>query len=261
MKYCLLSFLLSIGFSASAQKPKEAFYIYDSSWQPVKVVKDSYYLMWVINYGDTLFIARSYKTNGAMVQQESYTDAGLTLPHGRFAWYDEKGRIDSTGIVKNRRKVGTWACYNDTSGVDLSITYDDGRETERRDYTKKIIIYRDRTQTFEEEKKQRDLIKAQQPATDEREAKFEGGAEGYKKYLMKNLNNPENLIKTGTVKIALIINKDGKVEDVHLLRSLQYSADAEAFRVLGAMPAWKPARQNGKNVYYQAIQYITFTAQ
>lgn len=253
--------LLLAGSSAIAQKPKEQFYLYDANWKPVKVIKESYYFMQQINYGDTLFVARSYKTAGNMLQQESYSDADLTIAHGRFAWYDEEGRIDSSGIVKNRKKAGTWVYYNDTLGLDLSITYTNGREAERRDYRSRLIASAAGTQTFDAEKKYNDSIKASQPPADEKEAMFEGGPKGYKKYLEKNLNPPENLIKPGTVKVALIINKEGRVEDVHLLQSLQYSADAEAFRVLTSMPAWQPAWQNGKNVYYQAIQYITFNVQ
>jgi hypothetical protein len=261
MKHLIFLFLLFAGSPTIAQKVKETFYIYDSSWNAAANLKSSYYFMQVINYGDTLFVARSYKTNGSMVSQESFSDAKLTFPKGRFAWYDDKGRIDSTGIVKNNVRAGSWAFYNDTVGVDLSITYDAGREIERKDYKRKLITRGSGVQTFEDEKKYNDSLRAALPTLDEKEAMFEGGPKGYKRYLEKNLRAPENLVETGTVKVSLIINKEGKVEDIHLLRSVQYSADAEAFRVIGSMPAWTPAWQNGKNVHYRAIQYITFTVQ
>ena len=252
---CLLPFFT---LAAAAQKQNEKFYIFDSEWNAVKEVKNSVYFLQVINSGDTLFIARTYKTTGCMVSQESFGDEKLEIPNGRFAWYDTEGRIDLTGLFRKSVKTGSWAYYNDTLGLDQLITYDNGKETERRDYVSKTIISANGIQTFEEEKKYNDSVRASQPKDDEKEALFEGGPKGYRKYLERNLKPPENLYKPGNVRLALIINKQGKVEDIHLLKSLQYSADAEAFRVIGSMPAWTPAIQNGRNVYYQAIQNITF---
>lgn len=245
----------------NAQKVKETYYVYDSSWNPAADLKTSYYFMQVLNHADTLFIARSYKTNGSIVSQESFSDPKLTIPKGRFVWYDDKGRIDSTGIVKNNVRADTWAFYNDTLGLDLSITYTEGRESERKDYRTKLITRGKSVQTFEDEKRYKDSIRATQPEVDEKEAMFEGGPKGFKRYLEKNLKAPENLIATGTVSVALVINKEGKLDEIYILRSIQYSADAEALRVLGSMPAWTPAYQNGKNVSYRAIQQLTFTVQ
>jgi protein TonB len=92
----------------------------------------------------------------------------------------------------------------------------------------------------------------------EKAAVFEGGAKGYKKYLEQHLVPPNDIVKTGVVKAQFIVNKIGKVENVLLLRSLQLSADIEALRVLTELPDWTPAYQNGKNVTYQAVQYLTF---
>jgi protein TonB len=208
--------------------------------------------------GDSLFINRVFKGNGHLWKQESFKDAEESVPHGQFAWYDDEGRIDSSGYVNNRKKTGIWSYYNDTLGVYLSIKYDNGREIERRDYANKIIKTTSGEKTFDDEKRERDTLSDRLSKRDEKEAAFKGGMEGYKKYLLKNMIAPNDLKKSGTVKLQFIINKIGKIENLLVLRSLQLTADIEALRVISESPDWTPAYQNGRNVIYQAVQYIGF---
>lgn len=261
MKYFVM-FLLLLANNAFAQKQKPQYYLYTKDWQPVKDVLSAGYIVQSTNVGDSVFVNRIFNGTGRLWRQESFKDAEQTIAHGAFVWYDEEGRIDSSGYVKNKKKDGSWVYYDDTLGIYLQINYENGREVDRRDYVKKVIKSAQGEKTFEEEKKERDSAKADAKTFTliEKEATFKGGPEGYKKYLLKNLIPPTNIVKTGAVKLQFIINKSGKIEDLHILQSLQLSADIEALRVLSEMPDWTPAFQNGKNVYYQAIQYITFQA-
>lgn len=261
MKY-LVMFLILFANNAIAQTQKPQYYLYTKEWQPAKDVPSAGYIVQSTNIADSIFINRVFNGTGHLWRQESFKDADQTIPHGAFAWYDEEGRIDSSGYVKNKKKDGSWAYYDDTLGIYMQINYDNGREVERRDYTRKIIKTADGERTFDDEKKERDSAKVAVKTftVTEKEATFKGGSEGYKKYLLKHLNAPTDIVKTGPVKLQFIINKSGKIEDLHILKSLQLSADIEALRVLSEMPEWTPASQNGKNVYYQAIQYITFQA-
>lgn len=105
------------------------------------------------------------------------------------------------GYVNNKRKNGNWSYYDDTLGIYLSIKYNNGRETERRDYVKKIIKTELGEKTFEEEKREKDSTKQANNTfkPDEKEALFKGGPAGYKKYLERNLVPPKDLVKTGQV--------------------------------------------------------------
>jgi len=261
MKYMVLLLLIASA-SAVAQKQKVQYYIYDKDWKAAKDVATADFIIQTTSIGDSLFVNRIFKGSGHLWKQESFKDADQNIPHGTFAWYDEEGRIDSSGQVSNKKKTGSWAYYDDTLGIYLQVTYDNGRETERRDYVNKIIRTPGGEKTFDEEKRERDSSKTPVKlfTVEEKEAVFNGGAAGYKKYLLKNLVPPTDIVKTGPVELQFIINKNGRIEDVHILRSLQLTADIEALRVLSEMPNWTPAVQNGKNVYYQAIQYITFQA-
>jgi len=80
---------------------------------------------------------------------------------------------------------------------------------------------------------------------------FTGGMAGWGKYLQKNLKYPpmarENNI-TGRVIMSFVVEKNGKLTDIKVLRGIGGGCDEEAKRVLANAPAWKPGIQNGRPV-------------
>jgi periplasmic protein TonB len=83
-----------------------------------------------------------------------------------------------------------------------------------------------------------------------------GGEAAMMKYLQKNLKYPtiskENGVK-GTVFVQFVVEKDGKVDDVTVLKGVDNLLNAEAKRVVAAMPKWAAGQQNGRAV---AVQYV-----
>jgi TonB family protein len=80
---------------------------------------------------------------------------------------------------------------------------------------------------------------------------FPGGNEALFSYLSKNIKYPENAKKegiNGRVFINFIIEKNGKVGEVKLLRGIGGGCDEEAMRVVSEMPNWKPGLQDGQPV-------------
>ena len=78
---------------------------------------------------------------------------------------------------------------------------------------------------------------------------FHGGAVEMMKWLTKNLKYPENAQrrkKEGRVVAQFMINVDGSVSDIKVIKSIDPQLDREALRVLKMMPTWKPGTQNGK---------------
>lgn len=80
---------------------------------------------------------------------------------------------------------------------------------------------------------------------------FAGGMAGWGKYLQKNLKYPpiarENNI-TGRVIMSFVVEKNGQLTDIKVLRGIGGGCDEEAVRVLKNAPAWKPGQQNGRPV-------------
>ena len=92
-------------------------------------------------------------------------------------------------------------------------------------------------------------------------AEFPGGQDAMLTYLRKNVQYPEDAKiakKQGTVYISFVVNQDGRINDVKVLRGLYPSLDKEAIRVISTMPNWKPGTQNGRPVRTQLNLPIRF---
>ena len=84
---------------------------------------------------------------------------------------------------------------------------------------------------------------------------YPGGIAASVEYIQKNMRYPEAAEKNGTqgrVTVQFIIDKEGNVTNPKVLRSVDKDLDAEAIRLVGAMPKWKPGVQKGKAV---AVKY------
>lgn len=80
---------------------------------------------------------------------------------------------------------------------------------------------------------------------------FPGGMNALMTFIGQNLRYPIDDAKSkveGRVLVRFVIEKDGTVNDVEVLRSLSPNCDAEAVRVVKAMPKWSPGIQKGKEV-------------
>ena len=76
---------------------------------------------------------------------------------------------------------------------------------------------------------------------------FEGGDAALMKYLTDSVKYPESAKKRGVqgrVKIGFIVEKDGSLTDVKVLRHVDIALDAEALRVVKGMPKWIPGCQD-----------------
>lgn len=99
----------------------------------------------------------------------------------------------------------------------------------------------------------------------EKEAKFPGGPEGWRRYLERNLNanvaaDDGAAMGNYTVKVQFIVDKEGNISNVQAIEVPKPcpSCGPEAIKVIKRGPKWEPAVQNGRNVIYQAIQFVTF---
>jgi TonB family protein len=80
---------------------------------------------------------------------------------------------------------------------------------------------------------------------------FKGGAEAFADYFKSNVKYPEEARKNkieGTSFVSFIVEKNGSITHVELIRGFNEACDQEALRVVKAMPAWNPGMQRGENV-------------
>ena len=80
---------------------------------------------------------------------------------------------------------------------------------------------------------------------------FPGGMQALMEYLAKNIRYPAKAHEAnvqGRVITQFTVGKDGAIRDAKVMRSVSPELDAEALRVISAMPNWKPGKQRGKAV-------------
>ena len=93
---------------------------------------------------------------------------------------------------------------------------------------------------------------------------FPGGQEMMMKYLAANIKYPASAVKAkkqGRVIVTFVIQKDGSVTKARIARSVDPELDAEALRIVKAMPNWTPGTQDGKPVNVKYIIPVNFSLQ
>lgn len=93
---------------------------------------------------------------------------------------------------------------------------------------------------------------------------FPGGETALFKYLGDNIKYPviaqESGIQ-GRVTCQFVVNRDGSIVDIEVVRSVDKSLDAEAIRVISKMPRWTPGMQRGKTVRVKYTLPVNFRLQ
>lgn len=93
---------------------------------------------------------------------------------------------------------------------------------------------------------------------------FIGGESARIQYLKFNVKYPEianEIGIQGTVHLEFVVEKDGKITHVKVIRGVSPEVDAEALRVVGNMPPWKPGKQRGREVRVVFNMPIKFVLQ
>lgn len=95
----------------------------------------------------------------------------------------------------------------------------------------------------------------------ETQASFPGGLEAWGKFLNDNLEYPRMAKRSniqGKVYLNFVVDKDGNVSDIEVVRGIGGGCDDEAIRVLKMAPKWNPGLQRGNPVKSRMSLYIHF---
>lgn len=123
------------------------------------------------------------------------------------------------------------------------------------DANQRIVVQAPVAAPVEEEEEQQIFVVV------EKMPEFPGGEDAMRRYLARNIRYPliaqENGIQ-GRVICQFVVNADGKIVDVQVVRGVEASLDEEAVRVIKSMPAWTPGKQGGKSVRVKYTLPIRF---
>jgi TonB family protein len=85
----------------------------------------------------------------------------------------------------------------------------------------------------------------------DRNPSFPGGSEALTKFLKDNIKYPVDAEEDGAegrVVLSFVVNKDGSISNIQVVKSVHPSLDKEAIRLLKMMPRWVPGKKNGRAV-------------
>jgi protein TonB len=95
----------------------------------------------------------------------------------------------------------------------------------------------------------------------EQAPEFDGGLAAMYKFIQKNMGYPAKARRMnieGTVFVGFVVERDGSIADVQIVKGIDSDCDKEAVRVVSKMPPWKPGKQSGKPVRVRFILPIKF---
>lgn len=95
------------------------------------------------------------------------------------------------------------------------------------------------------------VISAQEMHASNTSPVYTGGNKALKEFISNNLKYPDEAQKaglSGTVEVKFMINAQGKVENIKVMKGLSEECDAEAVRLTGLITGWSPGVRQGKPV-------------
>lgn len=103
---------------------------------------------------------------------------------------------------------------------------------------------------------------AQTEKSDTISASFPGGDKALASYIEKNLKYPQPSINNGiegVVNVKFIVRIDGALDNLTIVRLVDPDLEAEALRLVNAMPAWIPASAGGTPIESESNVQVVFT--
>ena len=223
MKNTVLLLLLFVAFQAIGQRKV----YYNNRLKPVDST-DDYFC-----YDEILDIS----PDSSYVKQ--FSKLGNLQKEGAFAGYG----------TKPPKPLGTHRrYYKDGGALQASIQYVDGAETEIHSYypsgkLKRLQTYNGEGKPtgncYEEDGSPRAFTPFEQIP------QFPGGENALMTYISENIAYPKKAFKKniqGIVYASFVVNKNGTISDIAIVKGLKYGCNEEVVRMLSSMPVWEPGK-------------------
>jgi len=266
MRVVLMLIGLFLSTSTFSQRKEGDFYLFKKDWSFAKDLDAAAYFMHMIKENDTTYVCRYYNKVGPLVKWETFYDQDLSIPNGRFAWYNDQGRLDSTGITYRGKKDRTWEhLFDDSSRAIIKKEYNRGKFLWQENHLTNIIQYANGSIDSMNRKGSVTRGVSTIDTTDViQPAEFNGGLKGWGNFLARELSPPDPKIlqlfqdNSAKVVVSFTLSEEGKISDVFIFESAEWSLDLESIRVIRKGRDWRPATKNGKPVEFNHRQSITY---
>lgn len=157
---------------------------------------------------------------------------------------------------KEKEVVTTAEEANEGTNVTATVEFHEGSDTGTEVMDKNKEIVEEKHEAPVEEQKVFDVV--------EQMPQFPGGDAALMQFLSSHIKYPavaeENGIQ-GRVVCTFVVERNGSISDVRVVKSVDPSLDKEAMRVIKSMPNWIPGKQNGQAVRVKYTVPVTFKLQ
>ena len=246
MKIFSIFFAILLNYTATAQKIIGAVMVDENGITQNE--KKAKYLVVLKNYGDTAFERLDYSFAGPMQTSTTFKDSQLSILNGRYMEYNSSGYLHSEGNYDHNRKDGKWYIYDDTSHAVLEYKF----------HLDTLIS------TIDLDSLHKEKEKIKEDTTGQFEAVYVGGVKKIAEIIQKNIQIPDRmaaLTNGGTSRVRFVVDIEGKLQNIEIQKSVEFSFDEESLRVVALLKDWMPASDKGEKVKAYRVQPITVTLQ
>ena len=239
----LLALVPIVGIALAMQAETVNDYVYTEKTQtpPKKVIKKGKANAQVKMGNKTIQVKKTEKIASGKTKEPLIMIDGKRSTKAEMDALDEK-RIDHINVLKGKAATEIYGAEGKNGVIEIK--------------TKKPVlldvVVKTEAQT-EPDDKPFDVVE-QMPS-------FPGGKEALMKFISENVKYPKEAEEKGLqgrVVVRYIIEKDGSISEVEIAKSVNEYLDAEAIRVVNAMPKWIPGKQKGEPVRVKFTLPITF---
>ncbi|WP_229967282.1 energy transducer TonB [Pontibacter harenae] len=246
---------ICLGTSAQAQEVR-----YFNRWnQEVnKAEADHYDVIDVQSDGSA--VVKSYTLGDTLVKESHFKDfvqnrSGKWVSHGLFREWHTNGQLKSAVNYQHNKIVGQYTSWYKNGQKHFEKRYVNGelQDTLKGFYDdgalRRLEIYLSGKMMKGEVYAKDGSILPYYPA--EEMPEFPGGIPQLMNFIRSNVNYPKAARKakaSGMVVASFIVERDGTIGDIMIVRGVHPDLDAEAVRVVKAMPRWRAGSQEGELV-------------
>ena len=239
----LLALVPIVGIALAMQAETVNDYVYTEKTQtpPKKVIKKGKADAQIKMGNKTIQVKKTEKIASGKTKEPLIMIDGKRSTKAEMDALDEK-RIDHINVLKEKAATEIYGAEGINGVIEIK--------------TKKPVlldvVVKTEAQT-EPDDKPFDVV--------EQMPEFPGGQEAMMQFLRQEVKYPKEAEEKGLqgrVVVRYIIEKDGSISEVEIAKSVNEYLDAEAIRVVNAMPKWIPGKQKGENVRVKFTLPITF---
>jgi TonB family protein len=204
---------------------------YDQEHKITKLKTDANFYRVVIK-NDNNYWVREFSKNGKIISDEHFGDGKYLIHHGVSKLFYANGQVEvERNYINNVLEDNLWVFY-ENGKVRRTDAYKNGKLV-------KGMMF--------------DSLGNEIPYCGEHEVQpeFPGGNINALRFISKNIKFPKSAYRAnvnGSVFIKFVVEADGSINEVIILKTLHPECDAEAVRVIKAMPKWTPGFQECKPI-------------